>query len=574
LEDGAWTPYGGIAALPRGPAITIVRDHRDRLWFSYPGGNVAVLDGEQVRLYSKADGLQIGNVMANYPGRIDQWLGGELGLARFDGDRFHTVQSVPELPLDGITGIVETAGGDLWLNSRTGIVHLAAPELESSRVDASYRVRGEAFGAFDGVVGSAANLRPLPSAIEAGDGKLWFSTNGGFYGIDPKRRVHNKMPPPVHIRALTVGDRQLEPESGIRLPERTTAIRFDYVALSLTAAEKVRYRYRLDGVDTGWRPITATRQALYTNLRPGRYTFHVIAANNDGVWNDEGASVAFTIPPAFAQTGWFFAPCLVGGALAVWALVRLRVRQVAAQVRGRLEERMAERERIARDLHDTLLQSFHGLLLRFQTAYKLLPARPTEAKQNLGDAIESAFDAITEGRDAVQGLRTSAAQGNDLATAIKTLGQELATQANDQSTVHLRVEVEGTPQTLQPLVRDEIYRIAGEALRNAFHHARATHIEVDLWYDERRLRLRVRDDGTGIEAKLLREQGQPGHYGIAGMRERAKLMGGTLAVWTAPNSGTEVELTIPASRAYATPPSVQSGWLVRKVFGSGTRTES
>ena len=235
---------------------------------------------------------------------------------------------------------------------------------------------------------------------------------------------------------------------------------------------------------------------------------------------------------------------------------------------------MAERERIARDLHDTLLQSFHGLLLRFQTAYKLLPARPTEAKQNLGDAIESAFDAITEGRDAVQGLRTSAAQGNDLATAIKTLGQELATQANDQSTVHLRVEVEGTPQTLQPLVRDEIYRIAGEALRNAFHHARATHIEVDLWYDERRLRLRVRDDGTGIEAKLLREQGQPGHYGIAGMRERAKHMGGTLAVRTAPNTGTEVELTIPASRAYATPPSVQSGWLVRKVFGSGTRTES
>jgi len=234
---------------------------------------------------------------------------------------------------------------------------------------------------------------------------------------------------------------------------------------------------------------------------------------------------------------------------------------------------MAERERIARDLHDTLLQSFHGLLLQFQTAYKLLPARPTEAKQNLGNAIESAFEAITEGRDAVQGLRTSSAQGNDLAAAIKTLGQELAAQGSEHSPVRLRVEVEGTPQTLRPLVRDEIYRIAGEALRNAFHHARATQIEVDLWYDERRLRLRVRDDGMGIEAKLLREEGQPGHYGIAGMRERANLMGGTLAVWTAPHSGTEVELTIPASRAYAAPPSARSRWLVQKVFGSRTRSE-
>ena len=235
---------------------------------------------------------------------------------------------------------------------------------------------------------------------------------------------------------------------------------------------------------------------------------------------------------------------------------------------------MAERERIARDLHDTLLQSFHGLLLQFQTASNLLPARPAEAKQNLDSAIGSAFEAITEGRDAVQALRGSTVESDDLASAIKTLGQELAAEATKHGAVRLRVDAEGTPQMLRPLVRDEIYRIAGEALRNAFHHARATQIEVDLWYDERRLRLRVRDDGAGIEARYLQDEGQAGHYGIAGMRERAKLMGGTLAVWTAPNSGTEVELTIPASRAYATPPSVQSGWLVRKVFGSGTRTES
>jgi signal transduction histidine kinase/ligand-binding sensor domain-containing protein len=572
LKNGAWTAYGGIATLPRGTAITIVRDHRDRLWFSYPGGNVAVLDDEQVRSYGMAEGLQIGNVMANHPGRIDQWLGGELGLARFDGDRFHTVRSVPQLPLDGITGIAETAGGDLWLNGRIGIVHLAAPELQRSRVDPSYRVRGEAFGAFDGVVGSAAILRPLPTAIEAGDGKLWFSTDGGFYGIDPTRRAHNTTPPPVHVRALTVGDRVLEPRSAIRLPEHTTAVRFDYVGLSLAAAEKVRYRYRLDGVDTDWRPITAVRQALYTNLRPGKYTFHVIAANNDGVWNEQGASLAFSIPPAFVQTGWFIALCAAAGALAVWTLVRLRVRQLAKTLEIRFDERMGERTRIARDLHDTLLQSFHGALMQCLAVHKLLPA--SEAKQRLGVAVDNAFEAINEGRDAVEGLRGSTVGGNDLAAAIKTLGGELAGQGTEQSSVLLRVEVEGAPQALRPLVRDDIYRIAGESLRNAFCHARATRIEVVVCYDVRQLRLRVRDDGKGIDTQFLREDGQPGHYGIRGMRERAKLMGANLTVWTAPDSGTEVELSIPASRAYATPRAVERGWLVRKLFGARAPIES
>jgi signal transduction histidine kinase/ligand-binding sensor domain-containing protein len=572
LKDGAWTPYGGIAALPRGPAITIVRDHQDRLWFSYPGGNVAVLEGEEVRIYGAADGLGVGSVMADYPGRIDQWFGGEFGLARFDGDRFHTVRSVPELPLEGITGIVETSGGDLWLNGRMGIVHLAGPELERSRVDPSYLVRGEALGAFDGIVGSAAEIRPLPTAIQAGDGKLWFSTTGGLYGIDPARRVHNRAPPSVQIRALTVGDRVLAPEPAIKLPERTTAVRFDYVGLSLTAAEKVRYRYRLAGVDSNWRALTASRQALYTNLRPGKYTFHVIAANNDGVWNEKGASLAFSIPPAFVQTGWFLALCVAGGILAVWALVRLRVRRVAARLRGRMEAQHAERERIARELHDTLLQNFHGLAFQFQTAYKLLPARPAEAKQTLGNAIQGTLEAITEGRDAVQGLRSSAVGGNDLAAAIKALGEELAAHGPVRAEVTLSVDVGGTPTTLLPMARDEVFRIAGEALRNAFHHAGAKHIEVELSYDTWQLRLRIRDDGKGVDPKFLGDEGRPGHYGLHGMRDRAKLMGGTLDVWTAPGSGTEIDLTIPASHAYVTAPRLRR-WF-GKFFGTHIPIES
>jgi signal transduction histidine kinase len=257
----------------------------------------------------------------------------------------------------------------------------------------------------------------------------------------------------------------------------------------------------------------------------------------------------------------------------LWVLYQLRLRQVARQFNIRLEERLSERTRIARDLHDTLLQSFHGLLLRFQAATNLLPGRPAEARKTLESAIDQAAQAITEGRDAVQGLRSSTVAANDLALTINTLGQELASGETNPNAAEFHVEVEGTPQNLHPILRDEVYRIAGEALRNAFKHAQAQRIEVEIRYDERQLRLRVRDDGKGIDAKHL-EDGYAGHYGLRGMRERAKLMGGKLAVWSELDSGTEVELSIPASRAYQTSPARRRSWLAEKFSGRDTEIKS
>ena len=327
LKDGAWTPYGGIAALPHSWAITIARDRRDRLWFSYPGGTVAVLEGSQVGNYGVPDGLQIGNVMAMYSGRIGHWFAGELGLARLEGERFHSIQSAPEQPLEGITGIVETSDGDLWLNGRSGIVHIAASELERSRLDPAYRVRGDTLGASDGVVGSGATLRPLPTAIEAGDGKLWFATTGGIYGIDPARRVQNRVPPSVLIRALSVAGHTLEPIPGLTLPVYTAAVRFDYLGLSLTAAEKVRYRYRLDGVDTDWRELTAARQALYTPiLTTGTLYFPRDCRQQQWRVERTGAALDFSIARAYSQTTWFRAACAAALLLVLWALYQLRLR--------------------------------------------------------------------------------------------------------------------------------------------------------------------------------------------------------------------------------------------------------
>jgi signal transduction histidine kinase/ligand-binding sensor domain-containing protein len=571
LKDGVWTPNGGIAALPRGTAITIVCDQRDRLWFSYPGGSVVALDGERVRTYGAAEGLQIGNVMANHPGRIGHWLGGELGLARLDGERFYSVRSAPELPLDGITGIVETTDGDLWLNGRSGIVHIVATELEQSRLNPAYRVHGVTLGAFDGVVGSSAMVRPLPTAIEAADGKLWFSTTSGIYGIDPARRVRNRVPPPVLIRALTVAGHTIEPSPKLTLPVYTTAVRFDYVGLSLTAAEKVRYRYRLDGLDTDWHELTGARQALYTNLRPGRYAFRVIAANNDGVWNESGAALAFLIPPAFVQTGWFIALCLVSGAAAVWALVRLRVRQVHRRLEERMEDRLNERTRISRELHDSLLQGFQGLMFRLQAVRQLLPERPGDAVKFLDSAMQVGDQAIGEGRDAVQNLRASSFNERDLATALSALGTEIGAGMDPASRPEYRVVVEGRPRELTAVVHDEAYRIAREAVCNAYQHAKAGHIETQVTFGDADLTIRVRDDGIGVDPHILACGQRPGHWGLPGMRERSESLGGQLHVWSEENAGTKIELRIPAHVAYAQPRasifSRLKGFLAARVQG-------
>jgi signal transduction histidine kinase/streptogramin lyase len=553
LKDGAWTPFGGIAALSRSWVVTIARDRRDRLWFSYPDGSVAVLDGDRVGIYGVADGLQIGNVLAIYSGRIGHWFGGEFGLARLDGERFYSVLSAPELPLEGTTGIIETTDGDLWLNGRSGITHIAAIELQRSRLDPAYRVRGETLGASDGVIGSAGMMRPLPTAIEAGDGKLWFATSGGIYGIDPARRVRNRVPPPVLIRALNVAGHTIEPIPGLTLPVYTTAVRFDYVGLSLTAAEKVRYRYRLEGIDTDWRELTAARQALYTNLRPGRYTFRAIAANNDGVWNESGASLAFVIPPAFVQTGWFIALCVAGGAAAVWALVRLRVRRVRRRLEERMEVRVSERTRIARALHDSLLQGFQGLMFRLQAVRLMLPERPGEATKFLDSAMQVGDQAIGEGRDAVQNLRSSSFDDRDLATSLSALGAELAAGIDPPSKPEYRVVVEGRPRELTAVVRDEAYRIAREAVSNAYQHAKARHIEIEVTIGDADLTIRVRDDGIGVDPQILAPGKRPGHWGLPGMRERTESFGGHLHIWSEGNAGTEVELRIPADIAYAEP---------------------
>jgi signal transduction histidine kinase len=379
----------------------------------------------------------------------------------------------------------------------------------------------------------------------------------------------NKLPPPVHIEQVTVDGKNFDPANGLQLPPHVRDLSIDYTALSLVVPEKIHFRYKLEGQDPDWREVVNLRQVQYSNLAPRRYTFRVMACNNSGVWSEAGASLEFSVAPAYYQTSWFRMSCGAAFLLLLWGIYRLRVRQLQHQFAIGLEARVNERTRIARELHDTLLQSLQGLMLHFQTGIDLLPGRPVEARKTLEIAVDRADQAINEGRDAVQGLRASAVETNDLVSAVRILGEELGAADTNQNSVVFEVEVEGVPLNLHPILRDEVYRIAAEALRNAFRHAHAQRIEVEILYGERWLRLRVRDDGKGIDPKFLSADGRAKHYGLHGMRERAQLAGGKLVVWSKLDSGTEVDLSIPASTAYATSYRRRS-WLSQKFSGRGT----
>jgi signal transduction histidine kinase len=336
------------------------------------------------------------------------------------------------------------------------------------------------------------------------------------------------------------------------LPPGTHHVELRFDSISLAWPEKIRFQYRMDDVDPVWLNADNSLTAVYTTIPAGRHVFRIRACNSDGVWDRSGISFPVTQKPYFYETGWFRLVAVIAFVVTLTGGHRLRLSQIHAQMNARLDERVTERLRIARDLHDTLLQSFHGLLPRFQAVQNLLPGRIGDAQQVLEAAVDDAAQAITEARDAVQDLRSSTTVTNDLAKAIEVLGEELRayqTSANGAAT-DFSVRVGGTAQHLHPMLRDEIYRITGEALRNAFHHARARRIEVEIEYDTRQVRTRVRDDGIGIDATVLSQEGRPGHFGLKGMRERARGIGGQLEVWSEHGAGTEVELTIPASVAY------------------------
>lgn len=440
------------------------------------------------------------------------------------------------LPCGGIYTFAFDAQGAAWLYTQCGLVNIAAAELRKwwERGDDT-RIEVHVFDALDGVRPGISSFQPRVS--RSADGRLWFANETVVQMIDPAHRASNTIAPPVHIEQI-IADRKSYPVTpALQLPPLTSDLEIDYVGLSFVAPQKVRFRYRLEGRDQIWQEPGTRRQAFYTDLRPGTYRFRVIASNNDGLWNEQGAALDIVIPPAWYQTRAFLVLCVIGALAGMWAIYQWRMRQVAGALNARFDERLAERTRMARDLHDTLLQTVQGSKMVVDNALY----RPDDAgmRQAMEQVSVWLGQASAEGRAAVNALRSSTLEKNDLAEAFRRAIEDCGRQGACEASL----SVNGATREMHPMVRDEVYRIGYEAIRNACMHSGGSRLEVSLSY-ARDLILRVSDNGIGIDP-VVASGGRKGHYGLQGMRERAGRIGATLDIESSAGSGTEIKLLVP-----------------------------
>jgi signal transduction histidine kinase len=519
------------------------------MWFATPSG-LSSFANSQWRTYTTLEGLpslEVNCLFEDSSGTL--WSGTSAGLAFLASNgRFQIPRESPDVLRKQIVGMAEDNSGRFWIATTDHVLRVPRDKLLGGVVQgADAREYGQADG-----LESTEGVKRSQSVVSDSAGRIWFSLRRGLSVVDSSQITDYSVPALPHIEAITADNNPVNLAGYVRIPPSPRRITFEYTGLSLAAPGRIRFRYFLENFDSSWSQPVAAREAVYTNLGPGSYRFRLVASNSEGLWNGPESAIILNVAPAYYQTYWFRLSC-VGAFLGMLAAAyQLRLRQLSREFHLRLEERVAERTRIARDLHDTLLQSFQGLMLRFQTVDEMLPARPMEAKKALEGSLDRADQAISEGRDAISGMRSSGLVSRDLEksmTALMTdLSEELA--AGNGGAVAFRVLVEGTPRTVRPILQDEIYRIARESLRNAFSHAQARNIETEITYGESLLRLRFRDDGTGIDPRVLEHGGRSGHWGLPGMRERARQIGAQLEVWSELGAGTEVNLSITGSIAY------------------------
>ncbi|RSV41161.1 hypothetical protein CA234_10180 [Sphingomonas sp. ABOLE] len=531
LAAGRWRPL----ATPDQPA--------SRLYTASGTGGGTWFYGQD-RLYRRDQaglhaipGDRVGSIAMVSTGPAGTLVGGELGLARLDQGRLRALSDsrVPEL--GGITGIVQAPDGSVWINGVRGLVRTSKAAIDAAFADPHAALQHQLFTAADGLPGVAQQGAQKSTAVRGGDGRIWVADNVGIGWIDPARIVHNRLPPPVTILRLTANDRSYADPRDVALPAGTANLRIAYTALSLAESERVRFRYRLIGVDRGWIDAGTAREAYYANLGPGSWRFQVIAANNDGVWNREGATVTVTIAPHFYQTWWFRLLAIGAGAGALWLLYAWRLREQLARTRARAEAQLAERERIARELHDTLLQSMQGLMLRFQAAaYATEPG--SRAQTLIDSALERADDVMMEARDRVMALRRITGPGDP-----QPLIDDLARCLEEEGLI-VTVSREGPPLRFLPEELEQILAIVQEALANVRRHAGTLLAQVRVNSSDGRLRIEIDDQGRGIPPEIIAAGERPGHYGLKGMHERAAALGGMLEVRRGVPVGTTVRLTV------------------------------
>jgi signal transduction histidine kinase/ligand-binding sensor domain-containing protein len=567
LKAGKFTNYSMVAGLASNSVSSIVEGHDGTMWFATPSG-LSSFARERWTNRSVPDGLPSSDVRSIFEdSRQVLWIATSGGLAFLRSGRIAVPHRLPDSLHEEIFGVAEDKRGFLWFATSDHVLQVDRDRLLTGVFD---NPDVQSYGMADGLqeVGGVKRDR---SVVADSLGRVWVSLDHGLSVADPGLILEYSEPVMVRIESVSAGGAQVNLKDQLKFAAGSQNISFNYASTSLSMPELVRFRYKLDNYDQGWSNIVASRQITYSHLAPGPYRFRIVASSREGLWNGPETTVPFLVEPAFWQTQWFRVSCAAVCALVIVALYRLRMYHLTRQLNIRFQERLAERTRIAQELHDTLLQGFVSASMQLDVAEDQLPD-DSPTKPLLRRILQLMGRVTEEGRNALRGLRTADNDSRDLELAFSRMRQELAVDEK----IGYRVIAHSVKRPLRPAIRDEVYRIGREALVNAFLHAQANTVEVEVEYASRYLRIMVRDDGCGIDPQVL-DAGRQGHWGLPGMRERSEVIGASLRLRSRIGAGTEVELTVPSAIAFESqshgPVSQWFTWLNREKFEPGSGEE-
>jgi ligand-binding sensor domain-containing protein/signal transduction histidine kinase len=578
LRDGGvaetFTPAGG---LPGGRVQCLFRDHQGKLWIGTSGGLAAIEGGRLVHPAAKMAGLSVlaigedsgGQLFVAADGGLRVLENGQLREFTPDGTPLRDVDALyqdPERSLwmgtlgnglllwkdgklfrytvkdglfdDEVYGIARDGQDRLWMACSKGIFGVSRSDLLRFAAGQIPSFQSTPYSPTDVLRTIECKAGVQPAAWTMQDGSLWFSTIRGLLVIDPKSLLRKLQPPDVVIEEVTVNGQSERPADVNQLAPDQKNIEFRYTGLSYRQPSRITFRHKLEGFDKDWINADTRREAYYANLPPSKYRFRVTACNVDGTCNDAGSTVAFEIAPHYYQRAWFWPLVALALGLAAWLVYQVRIRAL----KQHFQIILTERNRIARELHDTLIQGFSGVTMQMQALAARWPG--SEDRKVLEEIVQDAGASLREARRSVAGLRSSSGTKSGLSSAIA----QAARQITETGDIRLRLELDEGPSNLGAEAEYNLLRIAQEAVTNSVKHSGAHTIEVALQSEADAVRLLVRDDGSGLpDGNGLHSA--PGHYGLTGMRERATQIGARLQVESAPGEGTTVRVVLPAHKA-------------------------
>ena len=543
LKSGKFLQLG-TRVLQKSAGQVAFLDSHDRAWISGADqkNSVAVLGPDGTRLLNPGD-PRPGPVSVFLETSLGMFLGGRNGIAISTGGDFRKLRFLQPRAVLEVTGLIQSRDGDLWILGSRGVVHVDSVQLARGVQDNAFRMKAQIFSE-DGIVGRSIFASGNKAVIDE-KGRLWFAALNRVAWLDPRNQPPRPKLPLLSITAITADGKPSKSDN--QFNPNPDSLEIDYLGVNLSSPESVAYRYRLSGVDSAWRDVGSRKEAIYTHLKPGSYVFQVKASNGDDIWTDALSSTPFSILPAYYQTWWFVLLCCFMTLSLVAFCVSVYVRTVTSSIRARSDERV----RIAQDLHDTLLQGVHGLMLSVHVVGQTTALSKGE-RLKLDRALSAANDMIIEGRSRVSHLRSGAVHYGELENAFERVLQDL----NVSGEVVYSVSRTGalanisSSRLLNPHIVDELFIVGREALTNAFRHANASEIVVKMKYGRSAFDLSLCDNGIGLGQQDTRDFVAQDHWGVRGMNERVRQMGGLFRIKDNPQKGTEVSVSVPAIYSY------------------------